>query len=67
MPSIGSPARVLIATLAVCQLDDLTRRDIHDEDIVVARVKTLGPGKCNMLSIRMPRRVDGFKSEAKRS
>ncbi len=58
MSSVGSPGRALIVSGAIGQLHDLTRSDIHEEDVEAGRLWR-SPGEGQESAVGRPRRGIG--------
>src|SRR5690242_4783216 len=42
------------------QLCNLSGGNVHDKDVVVSGIVSARPRECNMLTVRMPARIDSF-------
>src|SRR5450755_1812506 len=64
MRSVRGPAWIFVAAFGGGELGGLLGRDIHDEDVVIARLETFRPGKGDVNTVGTPGGVGGFSSSS---
>src|SRR5258708_20750611 len=54
MHAIGRPTRIFVPSFVTGQLHDLSRRNIHNKNVVIAGLESSRPDKHNILPARVP-------------
>ncbi len=58
MDAIGRPARIFVSSRAMGKLHEVSRRNVHDENVKVSWFESTSPRKRNMLAIGAPRGIN---------
>src|SRR5258708_8526213 len=57
MHAIGRPTRIFVPSFVTGQLHDLSRRNIHNKNVVIAGLESFRPAILTMLTARVPVRL----------
>jgi hypothetical protein len=58
MDAIGRPARIFVSSRAMGKLHEVSRRNVHDENVEVSWFESTSPRKRNMLAVGTPRGIN---------
>src|SRR5215467_11847801 len=58
MDAVRRPARIFVSSRAMGELNKLSRRNVHDENVEVSWFVSTSPRKCNTLAVGTPRGIN---------